>query len=152
MTEVTDEQATFARTLWMCADAARGGTPWLHQGDPFWSSAYDAVVELRPRYDRTSLEGLLHHARDIWGPQYRQPLDEIVVRLMVGLGDLARKVRDGRPTELHVEAWRAEVKKELGNLIFSTIRWCDDLGFRPEECVAAAIEAQTAFARSGSPR
>lgn len=36
----------------------------------------------------------------------------------------------------------AEIKKELGNIIFSTIRWCDDLGLSPEECIELAKTAQ----------
>ena len=35
-----------------------------------------------------------------------------------------------------------ELKKELGNIIFSTIRWCDDLGYDPEECIRLAIDSQ----------
>ena len=40
-----------------------------------------------------------------------------------------------------------ELQKELGNIIFSTIRWCDDLGYNPEACVKRAIEAQEKFVR-----
>jgi NTP pyrophosphatase (non-canonical NTP hydrolase) len=38
-----------------------------------------------------------------------------------------------------------ELKKELGNVIFSTIRWCDDLGYDPEECIDKAIKCQKEF-------
>jgi len=34
-----------------------------------------------------------------------------------------------------------ELKKELGNIIFSTIRWVDDLGLDVLECLDLAIEA-----------
>lgn len=164
------EEQRLSAKLWACASAARGDKPALREGDGNWSSAYSQVFELRARYEKTSLEGLLHQARGIWGPQFKQPLEEIVVRLMVGVGDLARKARDRCPATLTVsqslghepiappqytrdrDAWRAEVRKELGNLIFSTIRWCDDMGFRPEECVQAAIEAQVKFASSKRPR
>lgn len=40
-----------------------------------------------------------------------------------------------------------EIQKEFGNIIFSTIRWCDDLGYDPEACVKKAITAQEKFAR-----
>jgi hypothetical protein len=30
----------------------------------------------------------------------------------------------------------------LWNFITATIRWCDDLGFDPEECIKIALEAQ----------
>ncbi len=98
-----------------------------------------------------TISELLINARGIWGND-RMRLDQIVVRLMVGVGDLARAARDGRPSSPVIDNWNAEVKKELGNLIFSTIRWCDDLGLTPEECIDAAVEAQRKFARSGRTR
>jgi hypothetical protein len=45
-----------------------------------------------------------------------------------------------------------QLKKELGNIIFSTIRWIDDLGLDVLECLDLAIEAQEKFAGSGRPR
>ena len=48
--------------------------------------------------------------------------------------------------------WEREFKKELGNIIFSTIRWIDDLGLDVLECLDLAIEAQEKFANSGRPR
>lgn len=90
--------------------------------------------------------------RDIWG-NYRYRLDEIVPRLMVGVGDLARLVRNGEPRDPTQRSEHLhEAKKELGNIIFSTIRWCDDLGFDVAECLTLAIEAQRKFAASGKPR
>lgn len=91
---------------------------------------------------------LLDRGRLIWG-NHRYRIDEIVVRLMVGVGDLARLARSSAPT---LDEYQHEVKKELGNVIFSTIRWCDDLGFDVIECLALAIEAQKKFATSGKPR
>ena len=37
------------------------------------------------------------------------------------------------------------LKKELGNLIFSSIKFCDELGYNPEECITLAIECQKKF-------
>jgi hypothetical protein len=93
--------------------------------------------------------------RQIWGDT-RSPLPDIVVRLMVGVGDLARLARD-RPTpaggwKLTTEEEMRQIKKELGNIIFSTIRWVDDLGLDVLECIDLAIEAQEKFAQSGRPR
>jgi hypothetical protein len=95
--------------------------------------------------------------RQIWGDT-RHPLREIVVRLMVGAGDLARLARNDQLNwKMHAEtpdgaiAYR-ELKKELGNIIFSTIRWIDDLGLDVLECLDLAIEAQEKFAQSGRPR
>jgi len=102
------------------------------------------------------LSALRVQGRQIWG-ESRHPLGEIVVRLMVGVGDLARLARDHvqlhlwSPDEDHLER-RDELKKELGNIIFSTIRWCDDLGLDVMECLELAIEAQETFAQSGRTR
>lgn len=116
---------------------------------------------------RGGLTTLLVQARQIWGPQ-KHTLDEIVVRLMVGVGDIARVVRDKYSVQRRVwdeergilsvelsgprDKDYKELKKELGNVLFSTIRWIDDLGFDPLECLDLAIEAQESFAKSGRPR
>lgn len=95
------------------------------------------------------LTSLLKAGRTIWGHD-RLSLPEIVIRLGKGFGDLCAIAREQRG-ELSENAKR-ELQKELGNVIFSTIRWCDDLGFSPEACVGAAIDAQVRFAASGKPR
>lgn len=105
------------------------------------------------------LSALRVQGRQIWGDT-RHSLPEIVVRLMVGVGDLARLDRDGYSThgrtaseDLEIqERWHREIKKEFGNIILSTVRWIDDLGFDPLECLDLAIEAQEKFAKSGRPR
>ena len=74
---------------------------------------------------------------------------------MVSVGDIARLTRDVWCGEINGEdheRWRREIKKELGNIIFSTIRWVDDLGLDVLECLDLAIEAQEKFANSGRPR
>lgn len=116
------------------------------------------------------ISALRVQARQIWG-ETQQTLPEIAVRLMVGVGDIARAARDGRPkpvrSVLALDAepgaiagedwgplldWERELKKELGNILFSTIRWIDDLGLDPLECLDLAINAQEKFAKSGRPR
>lgn len=113
----------------------------------------------------SGLAALRVQAREIWGAD-NLTLPMIVLRLTVGVGDLARLARDGEPdVQSYVEgkgplvvdtraqdAWRRELKKELGNIIFSTIRWIDDLGLDVLECLDLAIEAQEKFAKSGRPR
>lgn len=89
---------------------------------------------------------LLMEGRKIWGED-RFTLNEIVVRTMKTLGDIAKLARD-EPNELFAD----ELKKELGNLIFSTIRFASDLGFDPYDCIDLAIEAQKRFAASGKAR
>lgn len=101
---------------------------------------------------RAGLKTLLVQARQIWGPT-RHQLDEITLRLMVGVGDIARVERDAG--HAHRETGRPlpdEVKKEFGNVLFSVIRWMDDLDLDPLECLDLAIEAQEKFAKSGRPR
>jgi hypothetical protein len=88
-----------------------------------------------------NIEELLKEARKIWGNQ-KLTLEEIVIRQGVAIGDIHRYARDkveGTP------AGESELKKELGNVIFSTIRWCDDLGFKPEECIELAKQAQLKY-------
>jgi hypothetical protein len=94
------------------------------------------------------LSALRVQGRQIWGDT-RSPLPDIVIRLMVGVGDLARLARD-RPTpaggwKLTTEEEMRQIKKELGNII-------DDLGLDVLECLDLAIEAQEKFAGSGRPR
>jgi hypothetical protein len=108
---------------------------------------------------RTGLMALRVQARQIWGPS-NHTFSQIVTRLMVGVGDLARLARDNGGFSLPMESTHGavatgvnnELKKELGNIIFSTIRWVDDLGLDVLECLDLAIEAQEKFAKSGRPR
>lgn len=109
---------------------------------------------------RSGLKTLLVQARQIWGDREhnRHTLDEIVVRLMVGVGDLARVTRGlgmsrvQRAAHIQDELAQAELKKELGNVLFSTIRWIDDLGLDPLECLDLAILAQEKFVDSDRTR
>jgi len=45
-----------------------------------------------------------------------------------------------KDNNIHTEE---ELKKNL--VIFSTIRWCDDLGYDHEECIKKAIDCQKRF-------
>jgi hypothetical protein len=100
------------------------------------------------------LKYLLMEGRKIWGER-RYNISEIVIRTMVTVGDIARVAREWHPAIPHhpdYESVRTELKKELGNLIFSTIRFTEDLGFDVYECADLAIEAQKKFAASGKAR
>ena len=97
------------------------------------------------------LSALRVQGRQIWGDT-RHTVPQIVIRLMVGVGDIARLARDRSVTLADSEPWKAELQKELGNVLFSTIRWIDDLGFDPMECLWLAINAQEQYARSEKPR
>jgi hypothetical protein len=69
-------------------------------------------------------------------------LNEIAVANGVTQGDIYRITRDNNEGG---SINKEELKKELGNIIFSTIRWCDDLGFNPEECIELAKQAQNHY-------
>lgn len=88
------------------------------------------------------IKNLLNQARVIWGPE-KLPLAQIIVRMGKVFGDICRWERSAIKDEAtHTDE---DLKKELGNIIFSTIKWCDDLGYDPEECVRAAIDCQKKF-------
>ena len=89
--------------------------------------------------NRSSRE-LLIIAREIWGSPRMMP-GEICVAMAVVHGDICRAVRDDN---------RSELTKEMGNMILSAIRWCDDLGLDLGECLDAAERCQREFvARRG---
>lgn len=88
------------------------------------------------------IQELLQQSKTIWGGQ-KLTLSQIIVRLGKVFGDICRFERNApKDTVHHTDN---ELKKELGNIIFSTIRWCDDLGYSSEECIALAIECQKKF-------
>ena len=89
-----------------------------------------------------NIENLLKQGREVWGDQ-KLNLSQIIVRMGKVFGDLCRWERDAiKDQSVHTDE---ELKKELGNIIFSTIRWCDDLGYDPKECVKIAIDCQKKF-------
>ncbi len=88
------------------------------------------------------IKNLLKQSREIWGDDKLQ-LSQIIVRMGKVFGDICRWERNSqKDVKIHTDD---ELKKELGNIIFSTIRWCDDLGYDPEECIESAIKAQKEF-------
>lgn len=88
------------------------------------------------------IEELLKKSREIWGGQ-KSTLSQVIVRMGKVFGDICRWERNEEKDKLtHTDE---ELKKELGNIIFSTIKWCDDLGYDPKECIEKAIECQKNF-------
>lgn len=88
------------------------------------------------------IKNLLKQGREIWGDK-KMSLGQIIVLLGKVFGDICRWERNApKDTVDHTDA---ELKKELGNIIFSTIRWCDDLGYDPEECIKLALDSQKNF-------
>jgi hypothetical protein len=96
------------------------------------------------------IRDLLARGRAIWGSDNddKLGLSQIVIRLGVGFGDLCRMARGASKDKYDGH----EVMKELGNLIFSVIRWCDDMGYDPVACVELAMEAQRKFAEANRSR
>ena len=94
----------------------------------------------RTAASRMSISELETEARRIW-PE-KMGANAIVITMGVVYGDICRLVRDGN-------RMGADMEKELGNMIFSTIRWCGDLGFDPEECIRRAIACQEEFVKGG---
>lgn len=88
------------------------------------------------------IKQLLAQANDIWKDE-RPTLPQIIVRMGKVFGDICRWERDAvKDKDTHTDD---DLKKELGNMIFSSIRWCDDLGYDPEDCIKIAIECQKNF-------
>ena len=85
---------------------------------------------------------MLKKSRQIWGKQGLS-LAQIIVRMGKVFGDICRWERNApKDKKIHT---KMELKKEMGNMILSSIRWCDDLGFDPEDCIKEAIKAQAKF-------
>lgn len=88
------------------------------------------------------IQNLLKQSRDIWGVE-KSTLNQIIVRMGKVFGDICRFERNAeKDRDLHTDR---EIQKELGNMIFSSIKWCDDLGYNPEDCINIAIECQKKF-------
>jgi hypothetical protein len=89
-----------------------------------------------------NIQDLLKQSREIWGNENLN-LSQIIIRMWKVFWDLCRWERDAiKDKDVHTDD---DLKKELGNIIFSTIRWCDDLGYDPEECIDIAKNAQKRF-------
>lgn len=70
-------------------------------------------------------------------------LPQVVVRLGKVIGDICRYTRNALPSDR--DQGEAGLKKELGNVIFSAIAWCVDLGYEPEDCIKLAFIAQKEY-------
>ena len=87
------------------------------------------------------IEEILNKERQIW--KNKMTLPEIIPAMGKVFGDICKWQRNApKDKSTHTEE---ELKKELGNLISSTIRWCDDLDFNPEECIDLGLESQKKF-------
>jgi hypothetical protein len=87
------------------------------------------------------IKEILVESREIWGAS-KLDLGQIIVRYGKVFGDICRWERNEKKSDRESPD---DLKKELGNMIVSTIRWCDDLGYDPEECVKMAVEVQKKY-------
>jgi hypothetical protein len=95
------------------------------------------------------INSLKNEARATWGDG-RLTLSEIIVRMGVDFGKLCRWERNAdKDRDQHTDA---ELKRHLGNLLYSLIRWIDDLGYDPEECISLAKDSQKKFADENKNR
>lgn len=91
------------------------------------------------------IKDLRKKAKDIWGEE-NLSLSQIIVRLGKVYGDICRWERDAAKDKItHTDE---ELKKEFGNLIFSAIRFSEELGYDPEECINIAMRAQEEFEKN----
>ncbi len=90
------------------------------------------------------IKELQKKSQEIWGDE-KLPLAQIIVRLGKVFGDICRWERNEvKDKKIHNDE---ELKKEMGNLIFSTIKFCGELGYNPEECVELAIKCQEKYVK-----
>ncbi len=88
------------------------------------------------------IKEILRIEREIWADM-RMTLSQIIPAMGKVFGDICRWERNAEKDKaIHTDT---ELKKELGNIISSTVRWCDDLGYDPEECVEIALDSQRKF-------
>lgn len=91
-----------------------------------------------------TIQELLDQERAIWGDQ-KQSLEHIYVCMGKTYGDIAKQARNKLENG---EIDETELKKELGNMIASTTRWVDDLGFDVEECLQLALKSQRSYKKT----
>lgn len=90
------------------------------------------------------IKELSRQGREIWGEE-KISLSQIIVRIGKVFGDICRWERNAvKDKDAHTDK---ELKKEMGNIIFSAIRWCDNLGYDTEECINMAIDCQKNFSK-----
>lgn len=90
--------------------------------------------ERLPGAPAPTLDDLVRRAAGVALPS--EPADILAALLRIG-GDLARACEPGR---------RADMERELGNLVVSSLRWMVRYGLDPLTCITAAERAQRAYA------
>ena len=88
-----------------------------------------------------NVHDILIEERKIWGDT-KQTLEHVAICIGKMQGDVAAQARS------KIEKGQAndtEIMKELGNIISSTVRYVDDLGYDIEECLRLAFESQRKY-------
>jgi len=95
---------------------------------------------------RVGIAALRVQGRQIWGHANKWPFTKVLQELMLHVQGLTHGAfREGTSQR------QQEIKLELGCLILSTVRWIDDLGFDPLECLDLAAGAQELMAKAKLP-
>jgi hypothetical protein len=97
------------------------------------------------------LKTLLSRTREIWGTDPLS-LTDIIVRLSVNVGKLARLARGATKDQLEAKLHADALELAMGHVIVSMVRWTDDAGVRIGVAVERALGAQAKFARENKDR
>ena len=90
---------------------------------------------------------ILKNSKDIWGDE-KLSLSQMIVRLGKVYGDICRYERNApKDADVHNDE---ELKKEFGNLIVTSIKFCGELGYDPEECIKSASDCQKKYVADGN--
>lgn len=82
---------------------------------------------------------ILKQTKEVWGDE-RLTLGQMIVVLGKVFGDICRWERNyAKDVKTHGDN---DLKKELGNMIVSSTKFCDQLGYDVEECVELALQSQ----------
>lgn len=131
---------------WLCVNKIWYGCKkktyfWSTQNTPYGKTSccmHNVLAVWFIFFKKMHIDELLHKGKKLG--RTRCTLGQVVVRMGKVLGDMCRWERnDVKDTITHTDA---ELMKEFWNIVFSTIRWADDLGYDPKRCVQEALIAQ----------
>lgn len=90
------------------------------------------------------IRDILAKTREIWKDE-KLSLSQIIVIIGKVFGDICRWERNyEKDKHVHTDA---DLKKELGNLIVCGIKFSEELGYDPEECIQLALESQNKISK-----
>ncbi|EKE26343.1 MAG: hypothetical protein ACD_4C00321G0005 [uncultured bacterium (gcode 4)] len=90
-----------------------------------------------------TIEEILNQAKETWKWQDKLTLSKMIIVLWKVFWDICRWERNApKDIKTHTDD---DLKKELWNLIYCSIRFCDELGYDPEDCIRIAMDCQNKF-------